>query len=290
MSHRPPIIVIGMHRSGTSLLTRTLQNFGLFMGQVYGTRNEEADFTKNVNDWLLAQAGSTWFTPEHMDDLLMDPVVSPLLSDYVRRMTNGLPAWQFLGIKRYLRYRSLHHVSEPWGWKDPRNTFTLPIWLSVFPNAKVLHIKRHGVDVAQSLYVRRNEAVNRLQLKYARQRWWYVNNPIAPVRHRFGHEPSCSTLRKAFGLWTVYMERARQHINMLGKQGLEIGYEELLGDPEKHLSTIVEYCGLDAGRADLKEAAMRFDVSRVYAYRDDPELAKFSSSVSEHLAHFGYSA
>lgn len=290
MNHRQPIIVIGMHRSGTSLLTRTLQNFGLYMGRVHGTRNEEADFTKKVNDWLLAQAGCTWFTPEHMDDLLADPVVSPLLNDYVLRMTNGFPAWQFLGVKRYLHYGSMHNISEPWGWKDPRNTFTLPIWLSVFPDAKILHIKRHGVDVAKSLLVRRNQAVRRLQLKYASQRWLYVNNPLAPGRRRFGHEPSCSTLPKAFALWSTYLERARQHMDMLGERALEISYEELLGDPATVLPAVVRFCGLSATDENLQKAALQFNASRICAYREDSELMDFAMSVSERLSRFGYSA
>ncbi|MCS5697200.1 sulfotransferase [Desulfofundulus thermocisternus] len=30
---RPPIIIIGMHRSGTNMLTRMLEELGLFVGE-----------------------------------------------------------------------------------------------------------------------------------------------------------------------------------------------------------------------------------------------------------------
>jgi hypothetical protein len=32
--------------------------------------------------------------------------------------------------------------SGPWGWKDPRNSLTLPFWLQVFPGARVLIVHR----------------------------------------------------------------------------------------------------------------------------------------------------
>ena len=43
------------------------------------------------------------------------------------------------------------------GWKDPRNTFTLDLWLKLFPNAKIINIMRHPLDVSQSLLVRQNK-------------------------------------------------------------------------------------------------------------------------------------
>lgn len=32
-----------------------------------------------------------------------------------------------------------------WGWKDPRNVYTLGLWLIQFPNARVIHIIRSGI-------------------------------------------------------------------------------------------------------------------------------------------------
>lgn len=38
-----PVIIIGMHRSGTSMLTRVLQRAGLFMGE-HREENDESLF------------------------------------------------------------------------------------------------------------------------------------------------------------------------------------------------------------------------------------------------------
>jgi len=58
---------------------------------------------------------------------------------------------KYLGFIKGLKYKSLKELDFPWGWKDPRNTFTIDIWIEVFPNAKLIHIYRNPIDVAESL-------------------------------------------------------------------------------------------------------------------------------------------
>ena len=60
---RPPVIVIGMHRSGTSMLTRFIQDLGVFMGKDL-SENDESRFFMNLNRWILFQAGASWDVPE----------------------------------------------------------------------------------------------------------------------------------------------------------------------------------------------------------------------------------
>jgi GT2 family glycosyltransferase len=40
---------------------------------------------------------------------------------------------------------------EPWGWKDPRNSLTLPFWLDIVPGLKVVICVRNPLEVALSL-------------------------------------------------------------------------------------------------------------------------------------------
>ena len=60
-----PIIVIGMHRSGSSLLVKVLQELGVFMGNDFEENNESMFFNK-INDWRLLQAGASWDIPENL--------------------------------------------------------------------------------------------------------------------------------------------------------------------------------------------------------------------------------
>jgi hypothetical protein len=147
----PPIIIIGMHRSGTSLLSRMLEDLGLFLGKIKD-ENHEAVFFQAINDWLLWQAGGAWDNPTPIQLLLDNPEMSERTSDYIRHYLLTSPrAASYVGWLNYLRHRCLVPLTRPWGWKDPRNTFTLPIWLSIFPRAKIIHLHRSGMDVALSL-------------------------------------------------------------------------------------------------------------------------------------------
>lgn len=289
MSPKPPVIIIGMHRSGTSMLTRTLQGFGFFMGR--GTsRNEECRFTNAMNYWVFNQASATWENPHGVDLLIACDDVRQLVVDYLRGVTEGPASIRYLGTARWLRSGSMHGVQGAWGWKDPRNTFTLPLWLDVFPNARVLHIMRHGIDVAQSLRVRRRQAFAHAAARYRKRRAMYVNNPFAPKRSGFAHSVSVADLRRGLSLWHAYTARAQEHVKALGGQALELRYEDLLMGPEQHLDKIVRFCGLQAASNDIQREAERFRPDRAYAYRQDPELAECARSCASTLESLGYEA
>lgn len=62
-----PIIIVGMHRSGTGLLVRLLERCGVFMGDKQ-TRNGESKFFQTLNRQMLDSFGCSWrcvdFLPE----------------------------------------------------------------------------------------------------------------------------------------------------------------------------------------------------------------------------------
>jgi hypothetical protein len=279
-------MIVGMHRSGTSLLTRVLQQQGLFMG-VGATRNEEAAFTNACNAWLFRQASATWDRPESVDELLADEQVRPWLRDYLGGVANGPAAVRFLGPRRWWRYRGLDGLAEPWGWKDPRNTYTLPLWLDLFPQARVLHIVRHGVDVAASLRDRRERVVTARTTRYRRRRRLYGLDPTAPKRRGFGPQPRCRTLEGGLGLWEAYVARARDHVAALGERAAEISYERLLTDPEAELQRALAFCGLPAATG-VDASTSGVEPGRAHAWRRDPELCRFADAVSDRLAIYGY--
>lgn len=282
-----PIIVIGMHRSGTSMLTRAMQSLGLYMGR-RTTRNEENPYTNALNRWIFSQASATWERPEGVDLLLTNWETRALVTDYLQGVIAGPSSVRYLGILRWLRYRSLLRVGEPWGWKDPRNAYTLPLWLELFPKARVLHIIRHGVDVAVSLRKRRDLATRASARRYLRYRRLYVNDPFAPKRSGFAHSARCAVLEGGLDLWNMYTARAHNHVDELGDRALEFRYEDFLHEPLPYLQRIAEFCSLDAPLCELRRNASGFKTSRAYAYRSSPELVEFAERNSRSLAQFGY--
>jgi len=287
MPAQPPLIILGMHRSGTSALTRMLRRLGLFAGRGL-TRNDEAPFFVRCNDWLLHQAGGTWHTPEPMQYLLDEPQARQLTQQYLARLMQSPQSAWFLGTARTARFGSLARFPRPWGWKDPRTVFTLPIWLSIFPDARVVHIRRHGLDVAASLQRRRDNALQRMAGRYQQRGWLYHLHPKPPKARGWAHAPRCATIEGGLDLWEAYMTRATRHLDALGQQALDLKYETLLHQPVATLQRIARFAGLEPQNELLEDLTVSLDPARADAHRRDPTLRQHLENHAHRLHRFGY--
>ncbi len=282
--NRPPIIIMGMHRSGTALLTRMLESLGLFVGWKK-EGNHEAVLFFNLNNWLLSQASASWDNPSPFGSLLERPDLIDPVTRYLKGHIGTIHAASYLGIPRYILDRSVFRISRPWGWKDPRNTITLPVWLRLFPDARVICVERHGVDVANSLRVRQGVILRKRteRLRRGGPSYW-----LRPRRDGFTDSLRCRSLEGGFSLWEEYMREGRRHIDSIGDSGLVVRFEELLRAPEEILSRIVSFCELECTPGDLASAADLADRSRAFAWKTDDELLHFARTVASRLKVFEY--
>lgn len=154
--HRP-VIVIGMHRSGTSLVAKLLHESGIFMG-AHRDHNEESFPFLNVNQKVMAEAGHSWIDPGHFTEY--DACPETAISMYVNHFQLNPDDFVLAGRPRARMVMWLHN--KRWGFKDPRSTYTLKMWLKLFPKAKVIHVVRHPRSVVASLQ-RRNEIDGEVQ-------------------------------------------------------------------------------------------------------------------------------
>ena len=132
-----PVMVIGMHRSGTSFLTGSLQLAGLSLGP-HSTQNahnqkgnrENADFVSFHNAVLEAR-GFAWDNPPP-----------------------GALRWSSTERDQARRLIADFATTAPWGFKDPRSLLMADQWLSLCPQATFIGIFRNPVEVARSLVTR----------------------------------------------------------------------------------------------------------------------------------------
>lgn len=283
---RAPILIIGMHRSGTSMIVRILEELGLFMGQDKDV-NDEAWFFLRLNDWLLQLSGGSWDHPDAIKYLLANAEVVKLTETYIHRLMHSPRVINYLGWMKYLRYRTPCNLDVPWGWKDPRTTYTLPIWLDLFPDAKVIHVYRNGVDVANSLMIRAKQ-----HLKVSKQ--WIkkmglghrIRNKPFPIFHSIGF----LTLDEGFRLWEKYMEKADLQLEMLPKdRTLSIRYEDFLEEPGPKIEILCEFCNIDLQMGEKDMVVSTVDSSRRKAYEQDKELLEFYESVKQSPQMLRYS-
>ena len=86
-----------------------------------------------INDALLAAFGGTWDAPPSLPPGWHE---DPKLTPAYRRAAELIR--EFRG-------------SSGWGWKDPRNSLTLPFWRHLLPDMRVVVCLRNPLEVAASL-------------------------------------------------------------------------------------------------------------------------------------------
>jgi hypothetical protein len=149
MKDNHALIILGMHRSGTSLLTGLLSQVGVQMGKsLYAPQkgvNEkgfwEHEDIVDTHDELLLNLGSQW------DDLL------PLADNW----------WESPRIKPFAEklsklVRRDFDSARVWALKDPRMCRLLPLWLSILAASQIkvtfVCMNRNPIEVAASLQKR----------------------------------------------------------------------------------------------------------------------------------------
>lgn len=283
---RPPIVITGVHRAGTTVVTSALSDLGLFVGARLDP-NAESEFFQELNEWVLDQAGAVWDRPGAVHDLLADPSLRTLVVDYLALSVQSPRSFAYLGPLRWARARWPGGLDESWGWKDPRTTFTWPLWERLFPEAKVIHVFRHGVDVASSLTARTEKTRVELAERYARGRSRFR------FRARTGgfvDSIRCTTLEGAFSLWEEYADEGRRHLDAAPDRSIAVHYEDLLKQPQEHLERLAAFAGLDASAARVRTVAERFDTARAHAYVRDERLVEFARAHETRLEARGYAA
>jgi hypothetical protein len=268
-----------MHRSGTRLLVEILDKLGVFMGADRQADSESVAFML-INEGILHQCGAFWSEPMSAHFVLAQPDAP---EHFAASAGEALAAQ----LERYVGPSGWHLEAsakelQAFGWKDPRNTFTLPVWKQVFPHLRTIHIVRHGVDVAASLARRHAEALRAATGES-------VPSALTVIRdHMLGVLSSRRgwTLAEALTMWEQYVEKARQESAALGEHALEVRYEDLLKQPERVIPALAKFCRVPAPADGALVAGL--EPSRAFAFRRDPELVAFAGSVREVLARYGY--
>lgn len=285
---RDPVIIVGVPRSGTTLIAELLQRLGLFIGHSI-LADKEAKYFYSVNSQILRSIHAYWDNPSPVRFLLSDRYRVERLVEDLEADLGSFRAANYLGWKNYIRFRSLGQFDTPWGWKDPQNVLTLPIWLRVFPKAKIVYIVRNGVAVANSLVVVQSGLISK---RTKRNQAW-VKRLGARSEERIGVKGSsrCVTLEGSFSLWEEYVTQAEEALRSVNNERWVIKYEEFLSDPAEHLRQLARFCGLELPASEtLHDNLELVDVTKATSFLQTAALVRFYSEVrmSRWMAHYGY--
>lgn len=120
-------VVLGMHKSGTTLVSQILHHSGINMGEIdpgitYDKGNQyERESTRDINEEILGS-----------QDRLSIDIAAPsrltMTTEHRERM------------RRLIQTCSREHTD--WGFKDPRTTLVYPVWAEVLPEHKLIVVYR----------------------------------------------------------------------------------------------------------------------------------------------------
>ena len=228
-----PLCIAGMHRSGTSMIASLLHGCGLDLGPQEdmlpsAPSNPEGFWESKsflrLNDAILEQCGGDWDDPPQMD-------------------AGGWENEPSLHSLRSKAEKLLHSFAgrEPWGWKDPRNCLTLPLWRILLPEMKVLICVRNPLAVAQSLWVRDG-------IPYS----------------------------DTFDLWLTYNRSVLTAAP--AERRLVTHCDSYLDDPRGELCRVLQWSGMSATNEQIERACQRVNPSLVHHRTTQDELVEAGAS------------
>ena len=175
-----------------------------------------------INEAILTHFGGSWHHPPAFPD-----------------------GWLQLSEIQDLRQKAKALIAKfpddrTWGWKDPRTSVTLPFWLSLIPELRLILCLRHPLEVAQSLSIRTQEYVSAEDTVALWVRYYEALAPLLP-------EPNV----------------------------LVTHYGSHFYDAKGELRRIAEFLDLPYTEADLLRAAETVDPKLYRGYiPDDPDLIR----------------
>jgi GT2 family glycosyltransferase len=165
-----PLLITGMHRSGTSVVASWLAAAGVDLG----------------GNLLAADGGNP---TGYFEDLGFLDLERRMLAAAAPAGEAGHPDWGWTESERLDRGRFAEHREAAlaliaaqdrnrlWGWKDPRTTLLLDFWDELLPEARYLLLYRFPWEVADSMQ-RLGAAVFLAHPDYAYRIWSFYNRHL----------------------------------------------------------------------------------------------------------------
>ena len=199
------IIVLGMHRSGTSLVAELVHRWGAFVGhpdELLAADEQniqgywEYEDLVHFNNELLVSLEANWFIPPHNE-------------------THIAQLLQHEGYRRKAEHLVETMEEHPiWLWKDPRLSLLLPFWQQIWDDVAYIIVLRHPIDTVHS--VQKRDA------------------------HRPVSQSEFFSTEYFLLLWQYYNLAVLRHTNTVQTK-LFIQYEHILENPDQACATLATF-------------------------------------------------
>lgn len=207
------LIIVGMHRSGTSLITGWLQKCGLEIGEYLlgsGSGNIEGHF-EDVDFYNLHAEILT--SNNFPDSGIIDDDVN-YITPYFKEKINNIVSIRNSKFKQ-------------WGWKDPRTCLFLDTYREILPDAYYLIVLREYREVIISLANRSFTEFDKLydtsKGYFSRLAWYYIR------RKRYFKKFCQKNASFYLRVWIHYNENILKNIKVLPSgKFIVVNYTQLI--------------------------------------------------------------
>lgn len=195
------LIITGMHRSGTSLLTQWLHKCGLHVGDelVGATIGNEDGHFEDVDFF-------EWHRATLREQQLPD-------NGFVHQPLTALSDRQMQALKTLINRKNA--LQPQWGWKDPRTCLFLDFYRQLLPEARYLVIWRNYRSVVSSLITRIYDLIvdeNAHKKGLSKFIW-------TKIKHGRLKEQLCKKHCEDFlNIWIAYNKAIIEHLSQLSSR------------------------------------------------------------------------
>ena len=231
-----------MHRSGTSLLSRIIEYNGVFLGS-YKDINNESIYFQNINKWLMSINSSSWDNPSSFLDSINSDNFK-INTKKIGLIINSKSNFKYFGLKNIIINKNFFTYNKMWGWKDPRNIFTLPFWLELFPDSKVIIVSRHPFDVVNSLLKREKNNIKDDKNNFSK----YYPYFLITFFRLSNFSNRSSLLIKDFddgiNLYIKYFDESKRLLKKYKKNIKIVRYEDLITNKVESINEVLQFLNI----------------------------------------------
>lgn len=138
-----PLLILGMHRSGTSYLANLLNSFGVHIGK----------------DLVGPEKGNP---RGHFEEKSLvefhQKLIGARISEHRRAFDDGMLVQEafdgnYTAEERAEARKIVEDLQQPgwWGWKEPRTCLFIDLWREILPDLRSIVVYRHPLEVHYSL-------------------------------------------------------------------------------------------------------------------------------------------
>ena len=187
------LVIVGMHRSGTSMITQWLYRCGLFIGNNLvgpSTGNEQghfedADFLRLHQKFLVKRNFPA--------------------TGFIHKTLGELTELEKIELKGIIEIKNRKH--EEWGWKEPRTSLFLDEYNVLLPSAFYVVVARDFNDTVCSLITRQYKmSEERFVTKKGLSKLKWILFKRKSLDQMFARDA-----RRFLKIWVHYYERILQH-------------------------------------------------------------------------------